>query len=378
MKTFVWDEHFITGLETVDKQHHHLVDLFNQLGESLMAGNADNDDALQDIFAQVADYAKYHFAEEERLMLEAGIAPQYLDRHRKIHHQFIDQVSAMWKTRSSISNPSEVFLGFLSSWLGYHILGEDQAMARQIALIRKGESPARAYEIETAPIDNNTAPLLTAMGNLYHVLSEQNRDLAAANLHLEERVGERTKELAQANLALVDVNRQLELLSRTDKLLGIANRRYFDDKLEEEWRRAMREKKPLALLMIDVDCFKRYNDTYGHQIGDNCLQSIAKATASALHRQGDLLARYGGEELVIILPNTDLNGANVVASNVCAKVSGLHIKHTASSVTDHVTVSIGAASAIPDKQTNTVSLVNAADGALYAAKEGGRNRVCSG
>lgn len=349
MKTFVWNQNYVTGLETVDQQHHYLVDLINQLGESMIGGNADNDDALQTIFAQVADYAKYHFTEEERLMLEVGIAPQYLDRHRKVHHQFIEQVSSMWKARSSISNPSEVFLGFLSAWLGYHILGEDQAMARQIALIRKGVSPARAYEIETAPIDNNTAPLLMAMGNLYHVLSEQNRDLAAANLHLEERVAERTRELAQANQALVDANHRLELLSRTDGLLGIANRKYFDDKLEEEWRRAMREKKPLALLMIDVDYFKRYNDTYGHQAGDICLQSIAKAAASALHRPAELLARYGGEELVIILPNTDLNGANVIASNVCAKVSGLHIEHTASLVTDHVTVSIGAASAIPDK-----------------------------
>ena len=99
-------------------------------------------------------------------MLEAGIAPEYLERHRKIHRQFIEQVSSMWDARSSISNPSEVFAGFLSAWLAYHILGEDQAMARQIALIRKGASPAGAYEIETAPLDNNTAPLLTAMGNL--------------------------------------------------------------------------------------------------------------------------------------------------------------------------------------------------------------------
>ena len=121
----------------------------------------------------------------------------------------------------------------------------------------------------------------------------------------------------------------------------------------------MREKSPLALLMIDVDYFKRYNDTYGHQAGDGCLQSVVRAAASALHRPADLLARYGGEELAIILPNTDLNGAHVVASNVRAKVSGLHIAHTASSVTDHVTVSIGAACAIPDKQTNTAGLVAA-------------------
>ena len=274
-------------------------------------------------------------------------------------------------------NPAEVLHGFLMSWLGFHILGEDQVMARQIGRIRGGESSATAYEIEAVPKDQATAALLHAMRNLYHVLGEQNRDLADANLRLEERVAARTRELGQANQALSAANQKLEIISITDGLLNIANRRCFNERLVEEWGRATREQKHLALLMIDVDYFKRYNDTYGHQTGDRCLQAVARAAKSALRRPGDLLARYGGEELVIILPNTELNGANTVALNVCAKVAELQIPHSTSKVAAYVTVSIGIAAMVPDRQAKSDQLVSAADHALYSAKDSGRNRVCS-
>ncbi|MFY9326749.1 MAG: bacteriohemerythrin [Georgfuchsia sp.] len=378
METFVWNRHFTTGLEQVDQQHRFLVNLINRLGETLIEGGGQKSELLLATFTQLTDYARYHFAEEERLMQQYGVALRHREPHLRHHVRFIEQLSTMWNSRNAMTNPADTLHGFLRSWLGFHILGVDQSLARQITLIRKGTSPDQAYEIELAREDNATAALLQAMNNLYQVLSEQNRDLVAANLHLEERVAERTNELAISNQALMDLNRRLEDISNSDGLLGIANRRYFDAKLKEEWRRAVREKQSLSLLMIDVDYFKRYNDSYGHQAGDHCLQSVAKAALSALKRPTDLLARYGGEELAVILPNTDLKGAIPVAQAIQRELAVLRIPHAGSAASDLVTLSIGAASMLPDEQTGSALLVAAADRGLYAAKESGRNRICSG
>ena len=379
MEAFVWNRHFTTGLERVDQEHHQLVTLINQLGEALIAGPVQEPESLQATFGQLADYARYHFAEEERLMEEAGVSPLHRDPHRRHHVDFVEQLSSMWNSRNSMANAAETLHGFLRSWLGFHILGEDQSMARQIALIRSGKSPDQAYqEVHSSRSDNATVALLTALHNLYHVLSGQNRDLAAANFRLEERVAERTEQLALANQALTDLNHRLEALSNTDGLLEIANRRHFDAKLDEEWRRALRQRQPLSLLMIDVDYFKRYNDSYGHQAGDRCLQSVARAARSALRRPGDLLARYGGEELVVVLPNTEQNGAILVARAIQRGLGNLRIPHADSPVADQVTISVGVATMVPDKQTNSAQLVAAADHALYSAKEDGRNRICPG
>lgn len=378
MKAFVWDRHFITGLEQVDEQHHRLVDLINRLGESLIVSNSTDDAALRSVFDELADYAKYHFSEEERLQLDSGFASGYRDRHQLHHAQFVDQLSLMWNARGTMSNPGEVLHGFLCAWLAFHILGEDQEMVRQIALMRAAESSDKALDVAAKPLDNSTAALLVALRSLYHVLSQQNRDLASANQRLEERVAERTRELARANQTLTEFNLRLEALSNTDGLLGIANRRYFDDRLAAEWRRAIREQQAVSLLMIDVDHFKHYNDTNGHQAGDLRLQSIAQAALSAVRRPTDLLARYGGEELVALLPNTDLNGAMGMAQDIRKAISDRHIEHADSPVTGEVTVSIGVATMAPDQATGPEALIAASDKALYAAKVGGRNRVCTG
>jgi diguanylate cyclase (GGDEF)-like protein len=182
-------------------------------------------------------------------------------------------------------------------------------------------------------------------------------------------------ELKRNEEALLHLNHQLKVLSTSDGLLGIANRRYFDVRLDEEWKRAIREEKSLALLMIDVDNFKHYNDTYGHQAGDGCLQAVSQAAQSALKRPSDLLARYGGEELAVILPNTDLAGAVSVAQAVQRSLVERHIPHDGLPTRDLLTVSIGAAMMRPHEKTNPDMLIAAADRALYAAKETGRDRV---
>jgi len=376
MTAFVWNESFLTGLESVDQQHHELVDLINRLSGSLSAGGTVDDAAVTATFDALRDYAQYHFAEEEKIREQSGIDERHQEIHRLAHAQFIAQIASLWNSRSAMSNPSETILGFLSSWLAHHILGIDQSMARQIRLVKAGETAGRAFEMEVHREDPQTETLLQALNNLYHALSRQNTDLAAANLSLEQRVRDRTLELERANLALTEANRQLELLARMDGLLGIANRKCFDERYEQEWLRARRDRLPLALLMIDVDSFKRFNDAYGHQAGDRCLQSIASTVKGLFRRPADLVARYGGEELIVVLPNTGLAGARHKAREICARIDALAIPHRDSDAAGHVTVSIGATSAVPDARSSPASLLACADRALYRAKELGRNRVC--
>lgn len=165
----------------------------------------------------------------------------------------------------------------------------------------------------------------------------------------------------------------LEKLANRDGLTGIANRRSFDERLTNEWKSERRDSRTLSLLMIDVDHFKCYNDTYGHQAGDNCLQQIARVLEQVVYRPGDLVARYGGEEFAMILTATDAAGASIVARRILDRIAELAIPHSGGEA-GHVTLSIGIATLLPKPDMAPDILISAADGALYRAKHGGRNR----
>jgi len=170
-------------------------------------------------------------------------------------------------------------------------------------------------------------------------------------------------------------NQKLKQLALCDPLTQAFNRRYFDRQLNLEWRRLKRMASPLSLIMCDVDCFKIYNDTYGHQKGDECLRQVANAIASVIKRPADIVARYGGEEFVIVLPHTPVEGAIQVAESVRAKVKELNIAHRNSSIDSVVTISAGVANTIPNPEDNYSLLIEAADRALYTAKNRGRDCI---
>lgn len=173
---------------------------------------------------------------------------------------------------------------------------------------------------------------------------------------------------------LNDANQELQRLSMTDGLTGIANRRMFDDTLLREWRRCMRLKRPISIVMLDVDHFKKYNDRYGHQDGDECLKTVAQEVQRLAPRAGDLVARYGGEEFVMILGDTDEDGALWVAERIRQHVADLNLPHKDSNF-GHVTVSCGVSSVLPGSDLSVEMLVKSADNALYLSKNQGRNMV---
>lgn len=168
---------------------------------------------------------------------------------------------------------------------------------------------------------------------------------------------------------------EAKYLAGVDSLTQISNRRRFDEHLKEQWQGMAERRLPLSMILADIDCFKQYNDTYGHLIGDSCLKHVAQALQDTLHRDSDLVARYGGEEFAVILPETDLPGAIAIATKMQTHVQQLEIPHACSPVSHYVTLSMGVASLIPSLDQSPLILVAAADRLLYVAKQSGRNQI---
>ncbi|GBO56210.1 hypothetical protein APA_4540 [Pseudanabaena sp. lw0831] len=225
---------------------------------------------------------------------------------------------------------------------------------------------------DTVPLPDG---LHTFIITKFPLMDDRDSPFAIAGIYLD------ISDRKQSEIALIEVesnlrraNQELQKLVNLDSLTQIANRRCFDERVIYEWQRLYRDRQPLSLLMFDVDYFKRYNDYYGHQLGDQALLLIAQAVDQLVCRPADLVARYGGEEFIVILPNTNLEGAIAVAKNLHKAIADLQIPHQDSDVSDVVTVSMGIASDIPKLDRSPYVLINQVDQALYYAKQQGRNR----
>jgi len=266
------------------------------------------------------------------------------------------------RDRGILISFSSALVLLLASWF---ILGRGLAPLRKIATV------AKSIQQGNTDVD---IPLLLQQDEI-GILSNSLHDMQQASRQreedLEKLVKQRTYDLQKLNL-------ELQSLSDTDSLLNVANRRRLDEYFDIEWRRAWREQEPFTLMLLDIDHFKSYNDFYGHIQGDNCLKRVAEILQLEVKRPSDLLARFGGEEFAIVLPNTDVKGAVILAERIQSRVRAAAIENAALSEQQIVTISIGISGRRQDDSPDVPSdMFERADKYLYQAKEAGRDRIVS-
>lgn len=366
MDSFIWSDCFVTGLPSVDEQHLRLVDLINRFGEQLMQSQGISRPRLEAIFGELADYARFHFRDEEALMAQHGVVTHYQARHQHEHRHFFLEVTQLHRALESADPAAATRLQqFLVDWLAYHILGSDQDLARQIEAIDGGMPADEAFRTRRLARDPATATLLQSLDRLFHHVSERNRELMALNQTLEARVAERTQALSQAN-------QRLEHLALTDALTGLANRRHAMLCLQAEWPQTPKQGRSLACLMVDADGLKGVNDSHGHGAGDEVLRQIARALAGAV-RNDDTVCRLGGDEFLVISRQTTPEGAQRLGEKLLQAVRELQVPVGEGALWPG-RVSLGVALRLPHMAQED-ELLRAADEALYAAKRAGRNRL---
>jgi diguanylate cyclase (GGDEF)-like protein len=262
----------------------------------------------------------------------------------------------------------------IGRWLAKPIIGLSKASQK----IAQGDFSPKVQ----APRILELSTLADSFTQMSQEIQESRQQLEDYSRSLEQKVNDRTQELQQevqfrteAEVALQSANEELQRLAYLDGLTQIANRRKFDEQLSQEWRRLKRDQLPLSLILCDVDYFKQYNDSYGHQVGDDCLYKVAYILAIAARRPPDLAARYGGEEFAVLLPNTSLEGAVEVAKKIQVQIKALQLPHQRSGVSQYVTVSFGVASIIPAETKTPEQFLVQVDRALYQAKVEGRDRI---
>ncbi|MCK5687612.1 bacteriohemerythrin [Myxococcota bacterium] len=362
--SFVWTKNFETGQPKVDEQHQKLVKLINQFGHHV----AENDlecDEFEHVFQELSDYADYHFRDEEEMMSRVGLDNRSLAPHIMSHHYYLDEVRSMHSALSP-NNPgaAQYLLDFLTQWLVYHILGVDQNVAKQIVAIKSGLTPAEAYKKEEREADKATEPLLAALNGLFHQVSVRNKELVKLNASLDAKVKERTQALSYAN-------HHLEVIASTDVLTGLPNRRYGMQRLSVLWQESQEANTPLVCIMVDADYFKEINDHHGHEAGDTVLRELARTLQHEL-RTDDIVFRLGGDEFLIICPNTSQEGGLYLAGNLRKKVSELRIRVGEGSWKGSISLGVAARTS---ELNNHEELLRLADKAVYTAKEDGRNCV---
>lgn len=282
----------------------------------------------------------------------------------------VDEKSKLKEVAEFMSSNKSPLVLVKNKSLDYIGVVTESDFTRKVAAKGRSVNTAKVDSIMSAPIKTVKASTTIAEANKLMRLS------GVRHLVVEEK-GELVGLLSAINFFRYyeDVEEYLSDLAINDGLTGIHNRRYFDEVLTTEWKRTKREKSPLSLIMLDIDFFKKYNDSYGHQAGDECLKQVADTISSTLRRPADLIARYGGEEFVIILPNVEEKRAVQLSEKIRTEILALEIEHKLSSISPFVTASLGVASIVPCSNSSHENLLHSADKALYNAKLRGRNCV---
>lgn len=281
-------------------------------------------------------------------------------------HFAMEDVATLRSINLMVLLSSALLAILLSLWIAKTMADGIANLSAATVQMADGKLETR-LEVETT---DELGQLAASFNRMAEQLARRGEALRQAKEDLERQVAERTRELTEANC-------ELQRLSLSDALTCIGNRRYLDEFLEREWRRALREQRQLSVVMLDIDYFKLFNDTYGHVAGDDCLRRVAGILTATIRRTTDFVSRYGGEEFVVVLPATSEQGALTVAEKIRRAVETLAIPHEKSPLAGVVTVSIGVAAIVPMRDSDVGLLLTAADRALYQAKTAGRNAVRS-
>lgn len=337
-----------------DNVSAEFADLFSQLGQ--MAWSDSGLIELRRHELSLLAQAELWNAENQQILARLDLATNELVNH---------ELAAIYAASASVSNMNErtfwllltvAAAGVFSLIMFFYLHILKDLLARLSFLSKSMQQiAAGGFDVALPPSGSDELGRLGAAVQQFHAI-------AVSASQREEK--------------LQTLNRQLAELSISDSLTGLANRRHFDEVLAEEWSRSSRHSHAMAILMIDVDYFKAFNDCYGHQAGDQCLQTIAAVIKAHVHRPGDLAARYGGEEFCVVLSECQLDGALHVAHEIHNAVEALRLPHQ-DSVYGYLTVSIGVASTVPASHLSSAALLKKSDQALYQAKAAGRNQVCS-
>jgi hemerythrin len=366
MQFFHWDKSFQTGNRVIDEQHEQLVKIINQFGE-LLSRNVSRKKDIKQVCSDLLDYANYHFDEEEQLMSKAGLDQRHLMQHHQQHQDLRQEILPLHQlVEVGDLEAGKYMFEFLVNWLVFHILGTDMLMAKQVDGVNQGRSPEEVYLDIEKNNQHSTGQLLAAVKKLLYQISARNKQLLELNETLELKVNERTRELSQAN-------KKLQELASTDSLTGVLNRRAFMEEARNMFDLAKRYQRPLSLLMLDVDHFKRVNDTYGHQTGDFVLTRLSAVMKDSL-RSTDIISRIGGEEFAIVLPETDLDKTIELTERLLHTIRNTEMKDDLERPFK-ITASIGVAT-VPPVASGLEEVMKEADNALYKAKTEGRDRCC--
>lgn len=311
----------------------------------------------------------------------SSLVPFYLDK--KVHDSLVFAISSLvWNNQVKNILSIILLLALMSTMavIGAYL---DRRITRSAHSLIETTQPIQNTSCQW--VDVVGVQVLAPLSKLEQLLQQDDQShltLEEYTQALEQKVYERTQALEaeiQRRIAieavLYEANRELERIAFMDGLTQVANRRHFDDYLNQEWWRLKRDNAPLSIILCDLDYFKQYNDTYGHQAGDDCLRRVANALRVTAKRPGDVVARYGGEEFAIILPDTPMAGAMQVASEIQSAVEQLQLPHQGSLVSPFVTLSLGVASIVPQVASSPQQLIASADRALYRAKSKGRDSI---
>lgn len=364
-EVFPWNENLDTGITIIDEQHKRLVSLLNRLAASLAR---DNLIETNDIFTELTEYAEFHFETEEAIWLEYFGDDSWLSSHQLSHSSFLPKVIEL-KEHEKNKSQNEIIEGiilFLIRWLAFHILDSDKRMALLIQYINAGLSFDQAKIASDKKMSGSIRVVIETVMQMYDSLSSRTMEFMRES-HKREQI---EKELHKANKQLRKANLRLESLAVTDQLTNLFNRRHFNTIFARELERAKRDKIPLALIVLDIDHFKKINDNYGHSAGDAALVTLAHAMSKTVGPDG-MTARLGGEEFAIFLPGQTLDKGVKIADAVCANIRQLDPLIEGHRI--KMTVSIGCS--LHPKSALIGKSLKQADELLYRAKSSGRDQV---